>query len=93
MNSNPMEPSKTAGSSVGGESRHGPPNKMTGGFNSEGFKSINCCVLSSLPVIGDKLSRKKDNMVRFYFENFNGIRNQAKGVDKGKYFSGLINKM
>ena len=94
MNSNPPEPLRTAGKgSVGGESRRGPSNKTTGGVDSERFKSINCCTLSSLPVIGDKLSRKKDNMVRFYFENFNGIRNQAKGVDKGKYFSGLINKM
>ena len=79
--------------SVGGETRHGPTNNMTGGVNSDRSKSIKYCSLNSLPVIGDQLIRKQENMVRLYFENFNGIRSHIKGVDKGKYFSSLLNKL
>ena len=94
MNRNPPESLHVVGNdSVCGVTGQGSDNKMTGGVNSGRSKSINYCPLSSLPVIGDKLNRKKENMVRFYFENFNGIRSHVKGVDKGKYFSGLLNKL
>ena len=94
MRGDPPDPLLAVGDgSVGGERRHGSNNNMVGGINSERSKSINYCSLAGLPVIGDKISRKKDNMIRFYFENFNGIRSHVKGVDKGKYFSGLINKL
>ena len=94
MSRDPPDPLLAVGNgSVGGERRHGSNNNMVAGINSERSKSINYCSLAGLPVIGDKLSRKKDNMIRFYFENFNGIRSHVKGVDKGKYFSGLINKL
>ena len=87
MNRDTPEALHTVGNdSVGGDTRQGPGKKVTGGVNSGRSKSINYCSLSSLPVIGDKLCRKKENMVRFYFENVNGIRNHAKGVDKGKKF-------
>ena len=87
MNRNPPESLHTVGNdSVGGATGQRSENTRTGGVNSGRSKSIKYCPLSSLPVIGDKLTRKKENMVRFYFENFNGIRSHVKGVDKGKYF-------
>ena len=50
----------------------------------------NSCDLFDLPVIGDKLTGKKDNVIRFYFENFNGIRSGPRGTDKGRYFGKLM---
>ena len=32
-------------------------------------------------------------MIRFYFENLNGICSHDKGVGKGKYFASIINKL
>ena len=49
--------------------------------------------LSEVPVIGDPLGRKKDNMIRFYFENLNGICSHDKKVDKGKFFSSILSKL
>ena len=48
---------------------------------------------AEIPVIGDKLGRKKDNMIRFYFENLNGICSHDKGMDKEKFFSSILNKL
>ena len=80
-------------SSVGGKNRLDSEVKRRGGLNSVRVKSINYCTLSELPVIGDKIRRKKDNMVRIYFENINGIRSHTKGVDMGKYFASLLDKL
>ena len=49
--------------------------------------------LSEVPVIGDPLGKKKDNMIRFYFENLNGICSHDNKVDKGKFFSSILNKL
>ena len=46
-----------------------------------------------LPVIGDKIVGKLKNVIRFYFENFNSIRSGIKGVETGKFFGKLMNKM
>ena len=48
------------------------------------------CSLYRLPVIGDKIRKKGENSVRFYFENFNGIRSGIKGADKGGFFGKLM---
>ena len=80
-------------SSVGGQNRLDSEENRRGGLNSVRVKSINYCTLSELPVIGDKIRRKKDNMIRMYFENLNGIRSHTKGVDKGKYFASLLDKL
>ena len=46
--------------------------------------------LLDLPVIGNKITDKHPNVMRFYFENFNGIRSGPYGTDKGKYFGKLM---
>ena len=41
-------------------------------------------------MIGDKLTGKKENVIGFYFKNFNGKRSGARGTDKRRYFGKLM---
>ena len=94
MNRNPPDESSTINdSSAGGSNRQGSGKELRGGLTSARIKSIKYCALSEIPVIGDSISRKRENTVRMYFENLNGICSHTKGVDKGKYFSTLLDKL
>ena len=86
----PEEQRTTSGSSVGGDYRRSSREVRTGNGGKNGRKSINRCDLYDLPVIGDKITDKSPNVIRFYFENFNGIRSGPRGTDKGKYFGKLM---
>ena len=86
----PEEQRTTSGSSVGGDYRRSSREVRTGNEEKYGRKSINRCDLYDLPVIGDKITDKSPNVIRFYFENFNGIRSGPRGTDKGKYFGKLM---
>ena len=55
--------------------------------------SLRSCNLQDLQTIGDKVSNKKKNTIRFYFENLNGIRSGLWGTDKGRYFISLMGKL
>ena len=94
MNQNPPDESSTINdSSSGGSNRQGSWKELRGGLTSARIKSIKYCALSEIPVIGDSISWKRENTVRMYFENLNSICSHKKGVDKGKYFSTLLDKL
>ena len=59
--------------SVDGEQESRSPNENGSTTHQYKIKVIAHKHLSELPVIGDQLGRKKDNIIRFYFENLNGI--------------------
>ena len=82
----PEESQATEHSSAGGQGRKRVP------IDNWTLKNplSNSCSLHRLPVIGDKVGRKKENNIRIYFENFNGIRSGIKGADKGGYFGKLM---
>ena len=82
----PEESQATDHSSVGGQKRKRDPSNHWSVRNPLSHS----CSLHRLPVIGDKIRNKGDNNIRFYFENFNGIRSGIKGVDKGGFFGKLM---
>ena len=87
MRGDPPEVSRaTENSSVGG------PNRKRDASKHWSFRNpfSHSCSLHRLPVIGDKIRNKGGNNIRFYFENFNGIRSGIKGADKGGFFGKLM---
>ena len=91
MNSHPPgNPRATSGFSVGGVNRLSPRGGMMGVNLMRRGQSLNRCDLFDLPVIGDRITEKHPNVMRFYFENFNGIRSGPHGTDKGRYFGKLM---
>ena len=86
----PEELRATSGYSVGRDDRRPSREVRTEGKENYGRKSIKRCDLYDLPFIGDKITGKSPNVIRFYFENFNGIRSGPRGTDKGKYFGTLM---
>ena len=79
--------------SVGGESKSRALHINGIAIHRNKSKTIAHKHLSEIPVIGDQLERKKDNMIRFYFENLNGTCSHDKKVDKGKFFSSILSKL
>ena len=78
----PEESRETDHSAVGGQKR----TRDSSNHWSVRHPVSHSCSLHRLPVIGDKIRNKGDNNIRFYFENFNGIRSGIKGADKGGFF-------
>ena len=93
MNQPPEGSEGATAPSVGGIQEARRPNGK--GTTAHQFKSKPRAhkFLLEVPVIGDPLGRKKDNMIRFYFENLNAICSHDKKVDKGKFFSSLLSKL
>ena len=79
----------TENSSVGG------PNRKRDASKHWSFRNpfSHSCSLHRLPVIGYKIRNKGGNNIRFYFENFNGIRSGIKGADKGGFFGKLMENL
>ena len=53
---------------------------------------IKSCNLLELPVKGNRIEKKEQNTIRFYFENLNGIRSGLWGIDKGRFLIYLWRK-
>ena len=55
--------------------------------------SIQSCDLLELPAICNKIEEKEQNIIRFYFEDLNGICSGLRGTDTGRFFNSLVERL